>query len=124
VEGGEGRVFLSLGVSVCLNVVLIESLDLDIVKQFISKKFSFIFFSKLTRPSSEPLCKAVLDGVASAGGDSKSFGLVSTPQLHYLVVCHNTNGAYGQASEEGYFNKLSKAFKKFRGDVNHLCSLK
>jgi len=75
------------------------------------------YFFPSTRPSSEPLCRAVLDGVASAGGEVKSFGLVSTPLLHYLVVCHNTNGAYGQASEEGYFNKLSKAFKKFRGDV-------
>jgi hypothetical protein len=34
------------------------------------------------------------------------------------VVAHNTNGGYGEAREDGYFNKLSKAFKLFRGEVN------
>jgi len=61
----------------------------------------------------------LIDGVHAAGGDVKNFGIISTPQLHYFVVCNYTNGAYGQASEEGYFNKLSKAFKLLRGEVSH-----
>jgi len=71
----------------------------------------------ILRPSSESLSAAVVDGVVAAGGQFKKFGLVSTPQLHYLVVAHNTNGGYGEASEDGYFNKLAKAFKMFRGQV-------
>ena len=51
----------------------------------------------------------------AVGGVAKDYGVVSTPQLHYFVVCQNTNGAYGVATEEGYYKKLTDAFKKIRG---------
>lgn len=35
--------------------------------------------------------------------------------LHYFVACRNSNGAYGEPTEEGYYNKLVNAFKKLRG---------
>ena len=38
-------------------------------------------------------------------------GVLTTPQLHYMVRCLNTNNAYGQPSEQGYYEKLSSAFK-------------
>lgn len=38
-------------------------------------------------------------------------GVLTTPQLHYMVRCVNTNNAYGQPSEQGYYEKLSSAFK-------------
>ncbi len=59
----------------------------------------------------------MLDGVSAAGGQAVDVGVVTTPQLHYNVVCRNTNGAYGQEGEEGYFQKLANAFKKLRGEV-------
>ena len=37
-------------------------------------------------------------------------GLLTTPQLHYIVRCQNTAGQYGEPTEEGYFKKLSQAF--------------
>lgn len=37
--------------------------------------------------------------------------------LHYFVVCTNTKGEYGEATEEGYYKKLTDAFKKLRGEV-------
>ena len=37
--------------------------------------------------------------------------------IHYFVVCKNTDGAYGECSEKGYNEKLSKAFKTIRGQV-------
>lgn len=43
------------------------------------------------------------------------YGIVSTPQLHFFVTCQNTNNAYGQPNEEGYFTKLATAFKALRG---------
>ena len=42
-------------------------------------------------------------------------GILTTPQLHYMVRCHNTDGAYGEATEEGYYKKYSKAFLHLRG---------
>ena len=69
------------------------------------------------RSSSPKLAQAVLDGIAAAQGEVQDFGVVSTPQLHYNVVCQNTNGAYGTVGEDGYFKKLAEAFKKLRGSV-------
>lgn len=38
--------------------------------------------------------------------------LLTTPQLHYAVRCYNDNGAYGDYTEAGYFNKICTAFQK------------
>lgn len=35
--------------------------------------------------------------------------------MHYFVTCQNTNKAYGEPNEEGYFTKLASAFKAIRG---------
>ncbi len=71
----------------------------------------------MIRKSSPSLARAALDGIEAAGGVAKDFGIVSTPELHYFVVAHNTDGGYGEPTEEGYFNKLTTAFKKFCGKV-------
>lgn len=52
-------------------------------------------------------------GLKVAGAQSTNFGLKTTPMLHYLVRCINTAGtsdAYGEPTEEGYYNKLTAAF--------------
>ncbi|XP_074471736.1 phosphoacetylglucosamine mutase isoform X1 [Sebastes fasciatus] len=69
-----------------------------------------VFVGKDTRSSSASLSQAVLDGVSALGGHSKDYGLVTTPQLHYMVCCQNTQGKYGEATVEGYYKKLSQAF--------------
>ncbi|KAM4529460.1 phosphoacetylglucosamine mutase [Fundulus diaphanus] len=69
-----------------------------------------VFVGKDTRSSSASLSQAVLDGVKALGGHSKDYGLVTTPQLHYMVCCQNTQGKYGEATLEGYYSKLSQAF--------------
>ncbi len=71
------------------------------------------------RKSSPALSRSVLDGVSATGGRAVDVGVVTTPQLHYNVVCRNTNGRYGQEGEEGYFQKLATAFKKLRGEVQY-----
>ena len=63
-----------------------------------------------TRPSSLLLFEAFKAGVEALGGQLVNYGLLSTPQLHYMVRCLNTDSAYGQPTEEGYFTKLSNAF--------------
>ena len=63
-----------------------------------------------TRKSSPLLCEALMTGISAAGGSATNFGLLTTPQLHYIVRCVNTDGLYGVASEEGYYNKLASAY--------------
>lgn len=75
-----------------------------------------IVIGKDTRPSSLPLAKAVQDGVLALSGKPIDYGIVTTPQVHYFVVCKNTNRAYGQPTEEGYYRKLINAFLRVRGD--------
>ncbi|KAL1513777.1 hypothetical protein ABEB36_003142 [Hypothenemus hampei] len=75
-----------------------------------------IVVGKDTRPSSPSLAKAVIDGVLAMGGKPIDYGIVTTPQLHYFVVCKNTHRAYGEPTEEGYYRKLITAFKKVRGN--------
>uniref|UniRef100_G3PJ22 Phosphoacetylglucosamine mutase n=1 Tax=Gasterosteus aculeatus aculeatus TaxID=481459 RepID=G3PJ22_GASAC len=67
-----------------------------------------VFVGKDTRSSSVSLSKAVLDGVSALAGHN--YGLVTTPQLHYMVCCQNTQGEYGEATMKGYYTKLSQAF--------------
>ncbi|XP_022254003.1 phosphoacetylglucosamine mutase-like [Limulus polyphemus] len=75
---------------------------------------SSVFLAYDTRQSSPHLAQAVIDGVQSLEGHVENFGILTTPQLHYLVRCKNTNEQYGACSEEGYYRKLSKAFLHLR----------
>ncbi|XP_072358890.1 phosphoacetylglucosamine mutase isoform X2 [Scyliorhinus torazame] len=69
-----------------------------------------IVLGRDTRPSSINLAQAVVDGVTALGGTYQDYGLVSTPQLHYMVYCWNSMEQYGTATVEGYYRKLSQAF--------------
>ncbi|XP_017738111.1 PREDICTED: phosphoacetylglucosamine mutase isoform X2 [Rhinopithecus bieti] len=71
---------------------------------------AFVVIGRDTRPSSEKLSQSVIDGVTVVGGQFHDYGLLTTPQLHYMVYCRNTGGRYGKATVEGYYQKLSKAF--------------
>lgn len=63
-----------------------------------------------TRASSPALLKAFQTGVEMMEGILINYGLVTTPQLHYMVRCLNTDNAYGEAHEDGYNQKLARAF--------------
>lgn len=67
-----------------------------------------------TRSSGSRLLGCVLDGLKAAGAEHKDFGFFTTPQLHYVVRCLNTEGtpeAYGTPTEKGYYEKFGLAFK-------------
>uniref|UniRef100_A0A8C9ATY6 Phosphoacetylglucosamine mutase n=1 Tax=Prolemur simus TaxID=1328070 RepID=A0A8C9ATY6_PROSS len=94
-----------------------EEQDMQRVLIDISKKEAvnlqqdaFIVIGRDTRSSSEKLSQSVIDGVTVLGGQFHDYGLLTTPQLHYMVYCRNTSGRYGKATTEGYYQKLSKAF--------------
>ena len=59
-----------------------------------------------------------MTGISALGGEAKDYGIVTTPMVHYFVACVNTGGAYGEPTEEGYFKKISTAFKTLRGSVS------
>ncbi|CAO2634120.1 Phosphoacetylglucosamine mutase [Lemmus lemmus] len=79
---------------------------------------AFVVIGRDTRPSSEKLSQSVLDGVAVLGGQFYDYGLLTTPQLHYMVYCRNSGGQYGKATIEGYCQKLSKAFVELTKQVS------
>ncbi|NXQ97627.1 AGM1 mutase, partial [Sagittarius serpentarius] len=81
-------------------------------------KDASVFVGRDTRSSSEKLSQSVIDGISVLGGQYHDYGLVTTPQLHYLVCCQNTQGQYGKATLEGYYEKLSKAFMELIKQVN------
>ncbi|CAD1480593.1 unnamed protein product, partial [Heterotrigona itama] len=67
-----------------------------------------------TRESSPTLLNAAVMGIETLYGIVQDFGIVTTPQLHYLVVCANTKSNYGDPTLHGYYVKLSEAFKYVR----------
>nr|XP_033795318.1 phosphoacetylglucosamine mutase [Geotrypetes seraphini] len=94
-----------------------EEQDITAVLQDISQKErislmqeAFVAIGRDTRPSSETLSQAVIDGVTAFGAQYHDYGLVTTPQLHYIVCCRNTREQYGTSTVKGYYQKLTKAF--------------
>lgn len=94
----------------------------NVIKEFVAQQEidlnapACVFAGRDTRPSSVCLSNAAKDGVIAFGAEYKDFGLLTTPQLHYVVVCKNTNEKYGHPTEEGYYKKLSKAFLDVVGE--------
>ncbi|XP_029041191.1 phosphoacetylglucosamine mutase isoform X2 [Osmia bicornis bicornis] len=73
-----------------------------------------------TRESGPLLLQAAIAGIQALNGTVNDFGIVTTPQLHYIVVCTNTNGSYGNPTLRGYYVKLSEAFKYIRqSEINN-----
>ena len=67
------------------------------------------------RPSGVPLSKSLADGLNAFEAEATDYGVQTTPQLHYLVRCLNTQGTnapYGTPTEVGYYEKMATAFKQ------------
>lgn len=74
-----------------------------------------VIYARDTRPSGPALVRALVDALDAAGAKYTDYKLLTTPQLHYLTRCTNTEGgpqAYGETSEKGYYEKLAAAFKR------------
>lgn len=72
-----------------------------------------VIYGRDTRPSGHSLVVALADALNATGTEHTDFKILTTPQLHYLVRCVNTEGtpkAYGNVSEAGYYEKLAEAF--------------
>ncbi|TAQ84238.1 hypothetical protein B7494_g7436 [Chlorociboria aeruginascens] len=74
-----------------------------------------VIYARDTRPSGPKLVAALVDALEAVGAEYTDYKLLTTPQLHYLTRCVNTEGtpqAYGKVSEKGYYEKLGAAFVK------------
>ncbi|KXT05536.1 hypothetical protein AC578_3742 [Pseudocercospora eumusae] len=89
----------------------------NVVKEFkidVSKPANVIY-ARDTRPSGLRLVKALEAGLKATGISATDYGILTTPQLHYLVRATNTQkdkNPYGEVSEEGYYKKLAAAFQQ------------
>lgn len=90
-----------------------------------------VIYARDTRPSGRKLAGALADAFEAIDVSYRDYGILTTPQLHYLTRCVNTLGtpqAYGEATEEGYYKKFSEAFvkalrgRKVQGDLIVDCS--
>lgn len=84
-----------------------------------------------TRASGPHLVKALKAALDAVGAKYKDYGHLTTPQLHYMVRCINTQNtqyAFGEATEEGYYKKMANAFKtivhgrKIKGPITVDCA--
>jgi phosphoacetylglucosamine mutase len=74
-----------------------------------------VIFGRDTRPSGHSLVQALVAALNATKTEYVDYKLTTTPQLHYLVRCTNTEGtpsAYGKVSEVGYYEKLAEAFAR------------
>lgn len=89
--------------------VFVQTNGIDIAKP------ASVVYARDTRPSGPSLVAALEDGLKALEVNGRDAGVTTTPILHYLVLSMNTKGtpnSYGVDTEEEYFEKLSKAFKK------------
>ena len=73
-----------------------------------------VVFARDTRASGSRLVSVLSTALTSTNVEFTDFKYLTTPQLHYIVRCKNTLGTpyeYGEPTEEGYYRKLSTAFK-------------
>ncbi|KAJ1939776.1 hypothetical protein EC988_007221, partial [Linderina pennispora] len=72
-----------------------------------------VAYARDTRPSGPLLQGALEDGLEALNVEATNYGIISTPQLHYIVRCLNTAGtraAYGEPTEAGYNAKYGSAY--------------
>jgi len=74
-----------------------------------------VIYGRDTRASGSSLVASLVDALKAVNTEYTDYKILTTPQLHYLVRCINTKGtqyAYGDVSEQGYYEKLASAFKQ------------
>ncbi|PHH87986.1 hypothetical protein CDD83_8148 [Cordyceps sp. RAO-2017] len=90
-----------------------------------------VVYGRDTRPSGHGLVAALADALDAANAEYTDYKILTTPQLHYLTRCVNTEGtpkSYGQATEAGYYQKFADAFvhalrgRKIQGQLTVDCA--
>lgn len=93
--------------SECVDLLKKSYLELNIPDGQVSN----VVYGRDTRASGPRLAEALQAGLLRAESSSTDFGLVTTPQLHYITRCIN-DPTFGEPTVDGYFKKISSAFSK------------
>ncbi|KAK6465190.1 Phosphoacetylglucosamine mutase [Scheffersomyces coipomensis] len=73
---------------------------------------SSVVIARDSRESSPRLSNSTIDGFKSIPNtEYTDFGLLTTPQLHYLTRCLN-DPPFGEPTQKGYYEKIASAFKE------------
>lgn len=70
---------------------------------------AMVYIAKDTRPTSEALSKCAIEGCLAMGAKVKDFGLLTTPQLHFMVDYDNMHLTRSE-DETPYYKRFSDAF--------------
>ncbi|KAG5980529.1 hypothetical protein E4U55_003944 [Claviceps digitariae] len=90
-----------------------------------------VVYARDTRPSGHTLATALAAALDATETEYTDYRHLTTPQLHYITRCVNTEGtpkAYGEPTEEGYYKKFADAFvralrgKKIQGKLTVDCA--
>lgn len=73
---------------------------------------SHLVIARDTRPSGERLAQHLAKAAKLLHSKVTDCGILTTPQLHYVVRCTNKQGRCGEPTEEGYYKKLVSAFNQ------------
>ena len=96
-------------------MTLLEAQDEGEEPIYLSNK-GCVFVARDTRPSSIDLSEALIKGVRSAGGDEIDLGLLTTPQLHFLVQQSYRSGSL-EVSLNDYYQHLKEKTELFKACV-------
>lgn len=94
---------------------LVSKLDID------TKVRAHVVIGRDSRESGPALVAALEDGLKAMNANYNNYGMLSTPELHYITRAINTEGtpdAYGVPTEEGYYDKLANALRKAVSDLD------
>lgn len=93
---------------------LAEKLGID------TSKPANVVIARDTRESGPALVKALTDALDAVDAKYVDHGILTTPQLHYIVRCINTQNTadpYGEPTEDGYYKKLGDAYRQLMKGV-------
>lgn len=114
-----------------VNAFTVEELEKVVESTIQNQKFDWnspanVIIGRDTRPSGIRLSNIFNLGAEMLKSNISDFGVVTTPQLHYLVRSMNTidsDSPYGVPTIEGYYSKLSEAYKNVMCDMPRPASL-
>jgi len=70
-----------------------------------------VLIGRDTRSHSPRFAELVTEGVRDGGGEPRSLGIVTTPQLHWAVQENNVRGLAPEQAEAAYYDHFANAFK-------------
>ncbi|KAF6139643.1 hypothetical protein GIB67_033647 [Kingdonia uniflora] len=95
--------------SKCYKELLICEFTKEENISFEGKHHAEVLLARDTRPSGEYLLEAAKQGINSiVGAIATNMGILTTPQLHWMVRCRNKGH---MVSEPAYFDQLSNSFR-------------